>query len=88
MRKEAITEWLQKCASRSIKKEVEESDGTSKSNKHVESVLSLLSGKEIKEACSRLQKVGEEKKTNFLFKRHNSMYRLPKFLITIYVDFR
>lgn len=62
MRKEAITEWLQKCASRSIKKEVEESDGTSKSNKHVESVLSLLSGKEIKEACSRLQKVGEEKK--------------------------
>ncbi|KAK6637009.1 hypothetical protein RUM43_010680 [Polyplax serrata] len=58
-RKEALTEWLKTCAAKTIRKEVEESDSSREPNKHVSAVLSLLSGREIEEACDRLQKNGD-----------------------------
>lgn len=59
LRKEAITEWLKKCAAQTIQKEVEESETLKEPNKYVTGVLSLLSGREIEDACVRLQNAGK-----------------------------
>lgn len=60
MRKEAVTEWLRKCADTAVRQEVEKHRSNTKdSNRHVSVVLSLLSGREIEDACSHLQKQGK-----------------------------
>lgn len=58
MRKEAITEWLKKSATSVISEEVEKCNVSKQNNKHVAAVMSLLSGREMEDACSRLQKAG------------------------------
>lgn len=80
-RKEALTEWLKTCAAKTIRKEVEESDSSREPNKHVSAVLSLLSGREIEEACDRLQKNGGYVILLLIYNNHKLQFRflLKKF---------
>lgn len=60
MRKEAVTDWLKKCANFSVRNEVNKHlNDITKQDRYISAVLALLSGREIEEACSTLQKNGK-----------------------------